>query len=95
VKNKKDAADEIRRKKAEADNKRNLGATKKLELKKKAAADKKAEEKEKKIIAEIQKKLDANIVALQKEPSVSKIKSRWRCNCQRNKLRSAVNMRKS
>jgi hypothetical protein len=55
VKNKKDAADEIRRKKAEADNKRNLGATKKLELKKKAAADKKAEEKEKKIIAEIQK----------------------------------------
>jgi hypothetical protein len=63
VKNKKDAADEIRRKKAEADNKRNLGATKKLELKKKAAADKKAEEKEK-IIAEIQKKLDANIAAL-------------------------------
>jgi hypothetical protein len=63
VKNKKDAADEIRRKKAEADNKRNLGATKKLELKKKAAADKKAEEKEK-IIAEIQKKLDANIASL-------------------------------
>jgi hypothetical protein len=42
-------------------------------LKKKAAADKKAEEKEKKIIVEIQKKLDANIAALQKEPSVSKI----------------------
>jgi hypothetical protein len=73
VKNKKDAADEIRRKKAEADSKRHLGATKKLESKKKAAADKKAEEKEKKIIAEIQKKLDANIAALQKEPSVSKI----------------------
>jgi hypothetical protein len=73
VKNKKDAADEIRRKKADADNKRNLGATKKLESKKKAAADKKAEEKEKKIIAEIQKKLDANIAALHKEPSVSKI----------------------
>jgi hypothetical protein len=73
VKNKKDAADEIRRKKAEADSKRNLGATKKLESKKKAAADKKAGEKEKKIIAEIQKKLDANIAALQKEPSVSKI----------------------
>jgi hypothetical protein len=29
MKNKKDAADETRRKKAEADNKRNLGATKK------------------------------------------------------------------
>jgi Skp family chaperone for outer membrane proteins len=41
-------------------------------LKKKVAADKKAEEKEK-IIAEIQKKLDANMAALQKEPSVSKI----------------------
>jgi hypothetical protein len=73
VKNKKDAPDETRRKKAEADNKRNLGATKKLELKKKAATDKKAEEKDKKIIAEIQKKLDANMAALQKEPSVSKI----------------------
>jgi hypothetical protein len=70
---KKDAADEIRRKKAEAENKRNLGATKKLESKKKAGADKKAEKKEKKIIAEIQKKLDANIAALQKEPSASKI----------------------
>jgi hypothetical protein len=34
VKNKKDAADEIRRKKAEVDNTRNLGATKKLESKK-------------------------------------------------------------
>jgi hypothetical protein len=32
---------------------KNLGATKKLELKKKATADKNAEEKEKKIIAEI------------------------------------------
>jgi hypothetical protein len=73
VMSKKDAADEIRRKKAEADNKRNVGATKKLELKKKAGADKKAEEKEKKIIAEIQKRLDANIAALQKEPSASKI----------------------
>jgi hypothetical protein len=79
VRNKKAVADETRRKKAETDNKRNLGATKKLEfqrrkagatqaekaaaqeaeLKKKAATDKKAEEKEKKIIAEIQKKLDA------------------------------------
>jgi Skp family chaperone for outer membrane proteins len=42
-------------------------------LKKKATTDKKAEEKEKKIIAEIQKKLDANMAALQKEPPISKI----------------------
>jgi hypothetical protein len=33
-------------------------------LKKKAAADKKAEKKEKKIIAEIQKKMDTNMAAL-------------------------------
>jgi phage protein D len=42
-------------------------------LKKKVAADKKVEEKEKKIIAEIQKKLDANMATLQKEPPILKI----------------------
>jgi hypothetical protein len=64
VKNKKMQLMKFGGRMAEADNKRNLGATKKLESKKKATADKKAEEKEKKIIAEIQKKLDANIAAL-------------------------------
>jgi hypothetical protein len=41
--NKKAAADETRRKKAEADNKRNLGATKKLEIQRRKAGATQAE----------------------------------------------------
>jgi hypothetical protein len=54
---------EFHRRKAGA-TKAEKAATQEGELKKKAAADKKAEKKEKKIIAEIQKKMDANMAAL-------------------------------